>query len=55
VANSRNTHDKAALHRALVQHTRAHGRARRNDAARYIGYAILALAMILLVIGLATA
>jgi hypothetical protein len=54
VANSRNPHDKTALHRALVQHVRAHGRSRRNDTARYIGYAILALAMVLLVVGLAT-
>jgi copper(I)-binding protein len=55
VAKVRNIHDKEALHRSLVHHVREHSRARRNDLARYIGYAILVVAMILIAIGVATA
>ncbi len=51
----RNNFDKEGLRRALVQHARAHNRPRRNARAKYIGYAILVIALILIAIGAATA
>jgi hypothetical protein len=50
-----NSYDKDGLRRALVQHVRAHKHSRRNARAKYIGYAILVIALVLIAIGAATA
>jgi copper(I)-binding protein len=49
------SYETAALRRALEREARAHGRGRGGDSARYIGYAILLVALLFIVIGVASA